>query len=290
MDNQDLISKLNNLKNTTPEAAWLASNRNLLLSQISNTGADNISAWQSFVISLSSLAKTASQPAFALGTFIILLLSGSFFSRNLFLNTKPNDSLYIARIISEKVRVNTTMDSDARNKLAMQYATEHAQDITKVLADPTFNNEANKVQVAKLNDSFKAEVATMQTKINNIDAQEVVSNKVVAVVPQVPAKINAATKNDNDNVVIADNARDKTGIQLDSSSKAGKEVVVEPAKATGIVPTKAATTTDTTSSTSQTVVKPNSANKILDEAQKLFDNKDYSEASKKLQEVEAIIK
>ncbi|MFA5886550.1 MAG: hypothetical protein WC863_02075 [Patescibacteria group bacterium] len=297
MDNRELIVKLNNLKTINPDSAWLANNRELLLSQISNSGAENISAWKAVLINFSSVARIASRPVFSLGVFILLLLFGSFFGRSLFLNAKPNDSLYIAKIISEKLKVNTTFNTQERDKLALQFATEHAQAITSVLSDPTFNNEANKDQVAKLNDNFKEEVATVQNKFDKLDASKKMTRPGTA-----NPKLNSDFTLIDDNVVIADSARDKQGIQLidSAASQIKAEEVLESTKASSALSSLAAkeakinlassTGNIASSSESAPEVNKNGASQILDEAQKLFDQKDYSQASKKLKEVEEIIK
>lgn len=276
MTNKDLILKLNSLKEVNPDEAWLKSNRELLLSQISNAGAENIPAWKAFFINFSSVAKAASQPAYALGAFVLMLLTGSFFGPQIFSRTKPNDSLYIARIISEKVKINTTFDSETRDKLAVQYAAEHAQDISAVLADPKFNTEANKEQVAQLSDSFNKEVTTVKNRISRIPA---IAAKTAA------NNVPAAAKPDKAELVMADSSKDGKGIQLqvNPTDKAAVVKAEDTAKGTS---TKATTTNPVATST----VKSSDADKILDEATKLFDKKDYNKALDKLKEVDDIIK
>ncbi|MDP2944240.1 MAG: hypothetical protein Q8N57_01540 [bacterium] len=274
MTNSQLIAKLNNLKKVNPDQKWLESNRELLLSQVSNSGAENLSVWKIMIINVSSVFKSAAQPAYALGVFIFLLLAGSLFGGSLLAKTKPNDSLYIARIISEKVKLNTTFNSNARNKMEVKFASGHAQDISAILSDPAFNNEANQDQVAKLNNSFNEEVKTVKERIGRLSAAgAAVSNN-----PSAPK---------NDEVIIADSAKDGQGIQLS----------VQPlisATATLAIPAGFnlnATSVDlVATSTEIGKVEPTKADKIIDEAQALFDSKDYVKASDKLKEVDEIIK
>lgn len=289
MTSRNLIAKLNNLGNTEPDQTWLNDNRELLLSQISNSGGQKLSAWRITLITFSSLAKTASQPALALGIFVILLLTGSFFGAQLFAQTKPNDSLYIARIISEKVRLNTTFNSAERDKLEVQYASEHAQAISAILSDPSFNNAANGDQVAKLNNNFNKEVNTVKDKIGRLQASV--------------QKNSASAEGDSNNldVIIADNSKDGQGIQLlentttnpasavnASTTVKGEAALKGPETASSTNP-RVASSTILASSTSAVVISVD-ANKILEEAQKLFDSKDYNKALEKLKEVDQIIK
>lgn len=283
MTNKDLISKLNNLKRMSPDQNWLDSNRELLLSQISNSGAENLSIWRASFINFTSVMRSLSQPAFALGVFIVVLFSGALFSQGLLASTKPNDSLYIARIISEKVKLNTIFNTEARNKLAVQYASEHAQDISAVLADPAFNTEENRDQVAALTDSFEKEVDTVKTHISRMPVA--VKKPVVA---------------DATDVVIADSSKDGQGISLAETPGIDNGVIKlsvdkEPESlASGAVLDKGAALTATSASSTPAldvkVEGASDAEKILDEAKQLFDSKDYGKASDKLKEVKDIIK
>lgn len=202
MTDKELISKLNTLKTIKPDSAWTTSNRDLLLSQISNSGARDLNAWQLFVINFNSLAKAVAQPVYALGAFVLILISGSLFSHQVFGSAKPNDSLYIARIISEKAKLNTMFNSDERNKMAVQFATEHAQDISNVLADPKFNTEENKDQVAKLNESFDQEIKTVKSKISYLIPKDKVA------IPEEPKA------SGTDTVLMAGTEKATSGVQV----------------------------------------------------------------------------
>jgi hypothetical protein len=285
MTNKDLIAKLNNLNKINPDQTWLESNRELLLSQISNAGAENISLWKNLLINLSSLSKVAVQPAYALAAFVVLLISGFWVSQPTLSYTKPNNSLYIARIIAEKVKLNTTFNSQERDKLAVQYATDHAQDITAVLADPKFNTPANKEQVAQLNTSFNQEVNTVKSGISRLVPAAV---KPLAGANTAAPKL--AVKNSNEatasDLIIADSSKDKSGLQLLEKDSSSSETIKSSASSKDTV---SASTTDASSSSQININNPGAADQILDEAQKLFDQKNYNQASDKLKEVDKII-
>ena len=263
MTDKDLIKKLNTLKNINPDSAWTAGNRDLLLSQITNSGARDLSAWQIFVINISSVARTVSKPVYALGAFILVLITGSLFSQQVFGNAKPNDSLYIARIISEKAKLSTVLNTDDRNKLAVQFATDNAKDISAALANPAFNNDTNKVQVAQLNNSFSNEINTVKTRISYLSPSKVSS------VPEVKPT-------STDTVSIADSGKDNKGLQLSETPSIKTTATVTTATVTP--KTLIATSTDVTADT------------LLNEATQLFDNKDYTKAVDKLNAVDELIK
>ncbi len=279
MTERQLLEKLNNLKSVNPETSWQASNRELLLAQISNSGASSLSAWQVFVINFQSFAKAASQPAFALATFIVVLLSVGVFSHQLFSQAKPNDSLYIARIISEKAKLGVTLDAKSRDKMAVQFATNHAQDISTVLADPEFNNEANQDQVAKLNESFKREIETARTRISYMKAE------TPAVQPEAM-------------VSIANDDKEDKGVQVSLSEPdlAAAVSVGQTPPVVSVVAVDASSTTEPELASSSSAVEAaeiegeSETEKILEEAEELFNNKDYNSAVDKLKEVDQMLK
>ncbi|MFZ2310924.1 MAG: hypothetical protein WAW11_05265 [Patescibacteria group bacterium] len=211
MTEKDLIKKLHNLREIKADAEWLKSNRDLLFSQISNSGAKEISPWSSFVINFTSLAKTVSMPAMALGSFLILILVTSIFSHQLLMNAKPNQSLYIARVISEKARLNTILNTESRDKMAAQFAASHAQDIITVLSDPTITS--NEQEVAKLNESFKEEIKTVQKSIAKV-------NKPVATT-------NIATASEE--VFSATALKDDQGVSINMVASTTSEKILEDA-------------------------------------------------------------
>jgi len=255
MTNSELIAKLKNLKNINPDESFIKSNRDLLLAQVSNSGAEKIGAWKSIFISFENLAKVSARPAFALGAFVITLLGAGIFSHKMLENSKPNDSLYIARVISERLKVNTTFDANEREKLASRYAIERAEDIAAVLGDDSFNKEENQDQVAKLSDDFKVEVEKAKTSLSRLPLE----NKVVAAV--------APVVNESDPVVIAENEKDISGIEVYAP-----EGGIEEAEAVS-------TTTESVSPALR-----------IDEINTLIDQKDYVKAQEKLNEIKEIMK
>lgn len=227
MTEKDLIAKLNNAKKISPDKSWLASNRELFVNQISNSGASDLAASQSFYISLKSLAKTISQPVLATLAFLFLLLGASVFGDKVFSQAKPNDSLYIARVISEKVKLNTVFDTKTRDELAVKFAASHAKDISQVLANPEFNTEDNQVEVDRLSGEFVKEIETVKTKMTSLalleSKRDKASEKKVDLAEDAKLNISSATSSqeeptlkDEGSVAIASGGEYKTdkGLQL----------------------------------------------------------------------------
>jgi len=292
MTEKNLIEKLNNCKNVNPDAEWLKSNRELFLAQISNSGANKLSAWEVFYINLKCFAKAGSQPVFALGIFFIVLVFSSIFTNRIFSEAKPNDSLYIARIISEKARLNTVLNPSERDKMAVKFATDHARDITTVLANSEFNTEANLEQVEKLNESFTKEIETAKNKIVRINerAATQAQNNVNR-----SNQANSTQIENNDDVIsiaIDEDYIDDNGIEINeaptdtTTSTPTAEPVTE-----GVAVDLATSTEDVASSTSETPEMPKKpSDVIIEEAIKLFEIKDYENVINKLNEINDSIK
>jgi len=285
MSDKDLIAKLNKLKTITPDLGWKVSNRELLLSQISNSGAHELSAWEVFVINLGSLAKAITRPVYALGVFALVLISGSLFSHQIFKDAKPNDSLYIARIISEQARINTVINPEERNKLAVQFATERAKEISTVLANPEFNNEANQDQVAKLNTSLNQEINNVKSRISYLNVKKDSEKNT---------EDGTVLATGTDIVTIASELKDEAGIELLNKTEENEPALnviatTSPVKATSDLEEGVASLTEVASST-EVVNSLSGPDVAIEEVEKLLENKNYNEAANKLKEIGEMIK
>lgn len=170
MTDRDLIKKLGNLKEIKPDSSWLKANRDSLYTQISNSGAHEASVWTSFIITFKSVVKTASNPAMALASIMVVLLGTSAYGHLLLSQAKPNQSLYIAREISEKAKLNTILDTKEREQMAGKFAANNAQDIINVLSDPATQDAA---EIAKLSNKLNEEIKTVKKTIAKVEAPAV---------------------------------------------------------------------------------------------------------------------
>lgn len=291
MTEKELLLKLNSLKNVKPDAEWLNSNRELFLTQIANSGGQKLNVWQVFVINFKSLAKASSQPAFALGIFLFVLVASSIFGHKMFSQAKPNDSLYIARVISEKVKLNTVLDSQERDKMAVKFATNHAKDISAVLADPEFNNEENKDQVAKLSENFNKEIDTVKTKMVTIASRQPVQKDEENVFETATSVDLAASSSDDVFSIASETEISEIGIKVSEALEV-TEIPVIPA-----IPARGEEGTTTPADPSELVqsvaaeaATTSSGMPFLDEAKELFDKKEYNNVIDKLSEVDELIK
>lgn len=202
MTDRDLIKKLGNLKEIKPDVSWLKANRDSLYTQISNSGATKTGVWTSFVITFKSVIKTASNPAMALASLMVILLGTSAYGHLLLSQAKPNQSLYIAREISEKAKLSTILDTKEREQMAGKFAANNAQDIIDVLSDPATQDAG---EIAKLSNRLNEEIKTVKKSMA----------KVVTPVEQNIATSVAVSEE----VFSASGEKDEQGISLSETPK-----------------------------------------------------------------------
>lgn len=274
MTENNLLKKLKSLKSIKPEDSWLKSNREILLAQIANSSNKELSPWTRLVIDARSFLAIASKPAISFASLLLVLVGASAYGHLAFSKTKPNDSLYIARIISEKAKLSTVFDTEEREKMEVRFATNHAEDITEVLATQVLD-ENNQDQLAKFNDSFNKEIKTVRTRI-------VALNKKVEPVAE---NLSVVTISDDENTLMtATSEKDDSGVQLAVNDELEVDAVTVATKTPAIV-------VDLESQVELDSVNAiKGAEEVLNEVQSLFDNKEYDSALNKLKEVKELMK
>ncbi len=260
---KSLISQLNQLKEIKPDSAWKESGQELLRSQIFTSKKKQIGIFNLSALWLRDFVKVSSQPAFALAAFVLILVTSVFFSQPLLSDAKPNDSLYIARIISEKTHLNMVFDRQERDNLSAKFATGHAKDITHILTDPNFNNQENREQVDKLNENFKKEIYSAKQSLASPEQAEELNTEEELI-------FSAETSKEQAGLEIQEN--DAVTIPEEDEEIMNEEIVIEE---------------ETASSSDLMEVD---TVKMLEEAEKLFNDQKYIEAIDKLNEVDLILK
>ena len=264
MKNSNLIIKLKSLNNVQPDEKFLKENRELLLAQISNSGQEKLAAWEKILITSENLVRLFSRPAFALGAFVLVLLGANFVSTNILEKSKPNDSLYVARVISERLKVNTTINSESREKLAMTYALRHAEDIATILSDAKYYDEENSDQLAKLSNDFISEVNKVETSISRLSS----SGKIAT------EKVEVNNTEVVGEMIIADNSKDESGLEI-FIPEDENEVIENTASSSEEIKEEVVVSSPTSKTT---------------KAKELAENKEFGAAVNELNEVVELIK
>jgi len=278
MDNKILIEQLNSLKNIKLDNKWKSDNREVLYNQIFNSY-----NFEEKVVGLKIFAfpqrviKLISQPAMVVIFISLIVIGGGIFSASAARNIKPGDSLYIARIISEKAQLVITFDKEAKNKLGIKFANEHAKDITEILANPEFNIDENKIKIEKLTKDFKKEISTVKDKINKIDTKE---------------EDNSNEKIDEEVEVFSANLeKEESGLQVFEPKTEIKQDNQDNKAEAGEQENMSTSTIEEDKKSDVTEEEFNSgeAHKIIEEAEKLFDSQDYNGTLNKLEKVDDAI-
>jgi hypothetical protein len=286
MEEKELIKQLRYLKRIKPDDYWKKSNREVLLSQI--TGSFSVSARPDFNISgwyggfknlfIKGRAIIA-QPILVFCLAIAFILSGGILSINAARNTKPGDSLYIAKIINEKAKINLAFNEEKKTKLGLEFAANRAKEITQVLSGA--NDSAENLQkVEELSNNFKEEMGGVKSRLQKINtARRIIPQKAVL------------NNKESENKIASGKEAEIFGANL---IKENKSVDIFITKSTTTA--ESATSSPAAATSSGAVKDADSENiklvdltKIIEEAEGLFNKKDYRGAIDKLEEVHSLI-
>jgi hypothetical protein len=245
MTNKELLQKLNSLKSIQPNVDWKNDNRKILYSQISNSTTPLSPEIHNFNF-FRAFKHAVAQPVFVFASISVITI-GLLGVNTAY--TRPGDSLYIARIISQKAQLAITFNDEQKNKLEFKFANDRAREITQVLSQT--DDQGKTDQLAK---DFKKEISIVKSKINNLNIADNTAS-------------GAQTDPDDSILYSADLGRDDKGLQVSApngSIASGNNAVA-------------------------TSTQPLAPHQMLDEAETLFNNKDYAGAENKLIEVDKLI-
>lgn len=267
MSEKELIKKLNNLKQIKPDNEWKKNYRDILYSQISaginaNTAEsnwkiiwENIMPGKTFIQSVRSVWLTTA----ACVLILITGIGGVYVSKN----SKPGDSLYIAKIISEKAQLAITFNEKEKAKLGLEFASNRAKEITQVLEESKEPAVAKNEKVAQLSQNFKKEISEVKNRLSAIKS--------------------VAGSADEETQLFGANLG-----KTDQRLEIAEPKTAEPAKAEKPVtaPSEKGQPAANATSTRENLATPDTA---LNEAEKLFDEKNYSGSIDKLREADKLI-
>jgi len=271
MQEKKLISKLHSLRAVQPDAAWKKSNRDILLSQIAGGKEPEQANW--FLVFENFLPEKMvfvfSKPVAVFAVIALIIFGGGAVSIAASARSKPGDSLYIAKIISEKTKQALTFDSKAKARLNLEFAGNRATEATQVLSE-TGTDQEKSAQLDELSTNFKKELTAVKSRLAKINPNSTSKN------------------NDNGNPDNAGSAGDEK-VQVFGSALEKTDQGLEVSDNTQNI--------NKTDSNNQaaTTTKPSGAavfsptDSALAAAEKLFDQKDYQGSLDKLKELSVII-
>jgi len=294
MDEQDIIKKLRNLRQTSPDRLWREKSRSMILSQIAGTAADEPVGGLFFFLNFITRRTFAvfSQPAAVALTVLVFVLGGSVFSLWAAKGSIPGDSLYIAKIINEKAKLAFTFDEKEKAKLNLSFAGNRAKEMGQVRqneqAAPAGGQEE---KIEKLSVNFQEEIKAVKSRLNKI----VLTPKIAQ--PEKPD--NSADPVQSVGGQPADSNEPEELVQVFGAnvekSERGLQVAGGPASAPAQSPPASADSQPSEQASNTPAVADQSAPEagdpqtILAEAEKLFLEQDYEATISKLEEINALI-
>jgi hypothetical protein len=266
MIEKELLSQLNNLKNIKPGKEWKEQSREVLISQISAGDYSFELGKQTIKVNiLYYLRNFIHQPVLVVATILLIVLGGGVLSINASKNTKPGDSFYIAKIISERAQLAITFNEEEKAKLGIEFAGNRAKEITQVLAE--YDNGDKEERVERLAENFQKEINSARNRLKNISKDE-----------------ESGSDEEDLQIFSANLGKEDRGMQIYVQEENNDSV--EP----GIEDTELQediiiTAPETQIGASSTVSVSNDVEKTLEEAEKLFAEEDYDGTLNKLEEV-----
>jgi hypothetical protein len=156
--------QLNNLKRIKPDNSWKQENRRVLYSQISNSYAEQQQSLaerirEAFI----GLRDSLSKPAWAVVIIATLVITGGLGAQATHYS-KPGDTFYFTKKITEKLKLALTFDKQEKAKMSIQFSSGHARDITETLSDPSFDKES----AGELQNNFREELMSVRRELDTI--------------------------------------------------------------------------------------------------------------------------
>lgn len=274
MEDRELLKKLNNLKTIKPDDNWRKNYRQVLHSQISagrleDSTVSNISViWDN--IRPKQILADVVKPVWAMTLVCILILAAGIGSVYGSKNSKPGDSLYIAKIISEKAQQAMTFNETDKAKLGLEFAANRAKEITQVLEESKEPGEQKSEKVERLSQNFKNEISQVKTRLGAIKAVK--------------------GQNQEDEAQVFGANLEKTNQRMEIAEPVKPEVKQEKVGAPKpAAENQAAVNATSTAAGMASSQQAGEAGKILEEAEKLFAEKNYNGTIDKLEEVNKVI-
>lgn len=263
MEEKILLQHLDSFKKVQPDSQWKKSSRDILVSQIfGQTKISRLQKIKTFNDVLSGYFKEKIlQPAWTVVMVLIIILGGGVLSLEAARDTKPGDSLYIAKIVSEKTQIALTFNEKEKAKLNIKFAGNRVKEITQVLSGLETDKARAEETIKKLSSDFKKEISAAKSVLGKIQPEEKKENGEIAL--------------EDDKVFSANLDKSEQGMEL--SLPVGEEK-----KDNG----QATTTAGDQLSSGKEAAEPQ---EVLEQAEKLFEKEDYKGTVNKLEELNVII-
>ncbi len=237
-----------------------------------------------------NLIQNFSQPITATFLVVFLFLTGGFVGLRASVDTRPGDSLYIAKIVGEKTQLALAFTDKKKAQLGIEFAVKRAAEIKQVIAEEDesiFKDD----KVERLVNDFKKEISAVKLRIEKISKQSVVDEFVedesveLELVFTEESEDPVVEEQDNESQVFsAGSNKTETGLQISASPESSESEVVAQTEEIIIDATDKASTTE-----EELIVEPASPESILEQAGELLQAEAYDEVFDVLLEANSAI-
>lgn len=198
MTNKELIAKLNQVRDLNsggkPDAAWMASNRDVLMSQIQPNSV-NESPVKEFGTGFyygqyfyNLFKQSFLKPALATFSLVLLMLGYSA-TVSIANASLPGDMFYPIKTTKERVQLAFTFQEEEQVKLEMTFVTNRATELQQ-LVRATDDNDKRAEAVKKTSQQIVRDIGDVQDHLNKINLAAVDGNKakVIEVAKEIDTK------------------------------------------------------------------------------------------------------
>ncbi|NCN07228.1 hypothetical protein GW933_00900 [Candidatus Falkowbacteria bacterium] len=198
MTNNDLIEKLNQIKDLNsggkPDSAWIASNRDVMMSQIQPNSQNESTVkelgdgfyYGQYFNNL--FRQNFLKPAIATFALVFLMLGYSA-TLSVANASLPGDTLYPIKTAKERVQLAFTFEEEEKVKLQMTFVSNRADELQQLVKTTSDDNNKNAV-VKQTAQQIVKDVATVKDHLNEISASSMTAdkNKVIEAAKEIDTK------------------------------------------------------------------------------------------------------
>lgn len=262
MKDQDLVQQLNKFRDIKLDSTWLASNREILATQI-YSGAPEAPA-MSWAVKFSLVSSRLLQPQYIAIMIVAFFFGSGVFGWQASQDTKPGDTMYMAKRLGERAQGMVTFGDTSIAKLNLELASKRVAELKQVTADNAMSQSPDNDKVATAKATAKQQIAKARQQVSRLKVTvPVVETPAVTTVPE--TKSSDVTAAETPLEVYETAGSSKSDERIDISIPDGPDLIIS----------------------STTVATPDS---IIDEAEKLLEGNDLDGAVKKLKEINEMIK
>jgi hypothetical protein len=230
-----------------------------------------------------------SQPAMAVVLVVVCVLGSGIASMRADQNTKPGDSLYIAKIASEKTQFALAWDDKKKAELGLEFAGNRAKELAEVLAESGERDSVKDEVVEKLKSDFKKELSVAKGRINKIST-DAKNDEAAQTDEKQAADIKAGENQEDEGSMFSANLeKDNKGLETSESATEVQQPLEKKPEANAVKTTKEAPTSTpaiipSVATGTEAALKIVDPNKLLEQAKMLLSNEDYDATLSKLDE------